>query len=131
MDDQCAVNADGTLKDPCDIEWEYSPTQKLSALPLVAPPSPLPAVPGPRSAITFGAQLTPARFAATQVQGNFKNLLGKDAPNAPQPPKPVAFDCVKAEQAQSVASSDAGGETDDNGDDDEPSVKKVMVLQIS
>ncbi|KAG2047479.1 hypothetical protein BDR06DRAFT_976714 [Suillus hirtellus] len=147
MDDQCAVNTDGTLKDPCDIEWEYSPTQKLSVIPLVAPPSPSPAVPGPRSAITFGAQLTPASFApALKHQADTNNSTksaihtkskaisktsssvcqnGKDASNAKvtQPPKPVAFDYVKAMQGQSVASSDAGGETDDNGDG-EPRKKK-------
>ncbi|KAG1866727.1 hypothetical protein F4604DRAFT_1682795 [Suillus subluteus] len=142
MDDQCAVNADRTLKDPCNIEWEYSPTQKLSAIPLIAPPSPSPAVPGPRSAITFGTQLTPASFApvlkhkADSNNSRTKSKAisktssarqhGKDAPNAKvtQPPKLAAFDCIKAVQAQSVASSDAGGETDDNNNDDEPRKKK-------
>ncbi|KAG1892837.1 uncharacterized protein F5891DRAFT_986394 [Suillus fuscotomentosus] len=147
MDDQCAVDTDRTLKDPCDIEWEYSPTQKLCVIPLIAPSLPSPAVPGPRSSITFGAQLTPASFApalkhqadtnnstksaiCTKSKAISKTSLSarqneKDAPNAKvaQPPKPVAFDHVKAMQAQSVALSDAGGETDDNSDD-EPREKK-------
>jgi hypothetical protein len=134
---------DGSLKDPRDIEWEYSPTQKNSAVPLAAPPPPSPAVPGPRSAFAFGAQLTPASFAPAALKHNVDSdhstkprtkskaiskrahQNGKNVPNAKvtQPP-PVAFDRVKAVQAQSMALSDAGGETDNGDDGDEPKKKK-------
>ena len=35
--DSCALNADGTLKDARDIEWDYSPTQnRVSTKVLIA-----------------------------------------------------------------------------------------------
>jgi hypothetical protein len=38
--DTPALNADGTLKDAADMEWDHSPTQVQTSFPSKAPASP-------------------------------------------------------------------------------------------
>lgn len=147
--DSCALNADGTLKDARDIEWDYSPTQNRVSIPQTVPPSPTVPL---WSSFTFGTQLTPASFGTAQKRKNpsedpdnsksatrpATNSIFKSKPSARQngkgdaggpkvksnTSKPAAVERVKALQSQNSASNQSESDGDDDDEDNRPKKKK-------
>jgi len=65
--DTPALNADGTLKEAAEIEWDHSPTQAQKSFPSKVPASPT-RKPSRTGGFTFKSQLTPANFSGLPVK---------------------------------------------------------------
>src|SRR5882757_10219854 len=145
MDNQCALDADGRLKEAHAIDWEYSPTtQKTPSMAVAAPPSPSPIIPN-KPIITFGTQLTPASFGnpqkrkadnsskAARTNPISKSNAGahqnrQDAPDpkvtkVTKPSKPGAIERIRIQSQGSTSDLDMD-DSDDNDNDDGPRKKK-------
>jgi hypothetical protein len=137
--DQCALNADGTLKDASEIEWDHSPSHTATGLIPTAPASPSPQTGGfrftqpmnPTNAFqlmnkSHGKSALKASTAGTSTstkQPGTNNSKRKDTTGQKaQTKKPTAFDrvlganSVSSSGSVSVASSEkttSGGTADD------------------
>lgn len=146
--DQCALNADGTLKDALEIEWDHSPSHTATGLIPTAPASPSPQAGGfcftqpmnPTNAFqlmnkSHGKSAPKASSAGTSTNtkqpgtnsSKRKDTSGQKA----QTKKPTAFDrvlganSVSSSGSVSVASSESEKTTSGPGGiaDDEPEKK--------
>lgn len=142
--DQCTLNADGTLKDASEIEWDHSPSHTATGLIPTAPVSPSPQAGGfrftqpmnPMNAFqlmnkSHGKSAPKASSAgastSTKQPGTNSSKRKDTTGQKAQTKKPTAFDWVlgansiSSSGSVSVASSESEKTT---STDDEPEKKR-------
>jgi hypothetical protein len=101
-----AVREDGTLKDASEMEWDYSPGQKMLP-PLATPPSPIPKA--RKGGVQFMPTVMPSNFASTQNKRKRNFAVANREPSTSGTTKKAE---VTTEGAAAIAKKKAPGAID-------------------